>query len=238
MEGSIHGFLALRTMQGKILAAGDFVQVVRGDRIESRLVFRFRDGSVDDETSVFSQQGNFRLLNYRHVQKGPSFRNPMDVLINTSTGQVTVRFKDKSDDKVETDRLDLPADLANGILINILKNIRHDTKEMKVSYLAATPKARLIRLSIAPQGEETFLIAGSRRKATRFVVKAELGGITGIIAPLLGKQPEDTLVWLVGGQAPVFVKSEGPLYVGGPIWRIEMTSPVWRRTPARVNGGR
>jgi hypothetical protein len=138
--------------------------------------------------------------------------------------------KDNGEDKVETDRLDLPADLANGILLNILKNIRHVTKETKVSYVAATPKPRLIRLSIAPQGEETFRVAGSRRKATRFVVKTELGGITGIIAPILGKQPEDTLVWIVSGEAPAFVKSEGPLYVGGPIWSIEMTSPVWRRT--------
>lgn len=233
MEGSVHGFLALRTMDGKIIASGDLIQVLRGNGVVSRLVFRFKDGSVDDETSVFSQQGHFRLLNYRHIQKGPAFQNPMDVSINASTGQVTVRFKDDDDDKVETERLDLPADLANGILLNILKNIRPDTKETKVSYIAATPKPRLIKLSIAPQGEESFLVAGSRRKSTRFAVKAELGGITGIIAPLLGKQPEGTLVWIVGGQAPAFVKSEGPLYVGGPIWSIEMTSPVWRRTQHR-----
>ena len=29
--------------------------------------------------------------------------------------------------------------------------------------------------------------------------------------------------------ALVFVKLEGPLYVGGPIWSIEMMSPVWRQ---------
>ncbi|MGI9072284.1 MAG: hypothetical protein ACR2JB_13445 [Bryobacteraceae bacterium] len=88
-----------------------------------------------------------------------------------------------------------------------------------------------MKLSITPQGEETFSVAGAHHKATRFRVKAELGGIAGMIAPLVGKQPADTDVWVVGGEPPAFVKSEGPRYLGGPIWSIEMTSPVWRRAP-------
>jgi hypothetical protein len=33
------------------------------------------------------------------------------------------------------------------------------------------------------------------------------------------------------GEAPAFVKSEQPFYLGGPVWRIELVSPVWPRTP-------
>ena len=40
----------------------------------------------------------------------------------------------------------------------------------------------------------------------------------------MGKQPPDTHVWVLGGEAPAFVKSEGPLYAGGPIWRIQLAS--------------
>ena len=54
LEGSVHGFLALRTMEGKLLAQGDLVQVVKGDRVTSQLVFHFKDGSVDSDTAVFS----------------------------------------------------------------------------------------------------------------------------------------------------------------------------------------
>ena len=54
-----------------------------------------------------------------------------------------------------------------------------------------------------------------------------IGGIAGWIAPLLGKEPPNIHVWILRGKAPAFVKSEGPLYNGGPIWRIELTSPVW-----------
>jgi hypothetical protein len=234
LEGTVHGFLALSTMDGKILAPGDLIQVIRRNQVVSRLVFRFKDGSLDDETAIFTQHGSLRLVSDHHIQRGPAFPHPMDVLITASTGQVTVRFMDDhGQEKVEMDHLDLPPDLANGIVLNILKNIRPETKETKMSYVAATPKPRFVKLSIVPQGEETFWIAGSAVKAVRFTIKAELGGITGVIAPLLGKQPADTNVWVAGGEAPTFVKLEGPSYLGGPIWRIQLRSPVWRQSPQK-----
>jgi len=65
-----------------------------------------------------------------------------------------------------------------------------------------------------------------------FVLKIEIGGVSGMIAPLLGKQPPDIHIWILGGEAPAFVKSESQLYLGGPIWRIELVSPVWPRAAA------
>ncbi len=182
---------------------------------------------MDDDTTIFSQRGVFRLISDHHIQRGPSFPDPTNVLINAASGQVTVRYQDKDREKAETDHLDLPPDLANGILLILLKNISPDTKETKVSYVGASPKPRLVHLSITPNGEETFSVAGARHKATVFRVKVEIGGIAGMIAPLIGKQPADTKVWVVGEGAPAFVRAEEALYVGGPIWSIQMTGPEW-----------
>ena len=114
-EGLVHGFLVLRTVAGETLADGDLIQVARGDQVTSRLAFRFKEGSVHDETAVFSQRRNFRLLSDL-VQKGPVFQHPMEVSIEGSTGQVTVRSTDDGGkEKVVTKRLDLPLDVANGI---------------------------------------------------------------------------------------------------------------------------
>jgi hypothetical protein len=220
----------LRTQEGKQLAAGDLIQVVRGDRLISELVFHFKDGSVDDEVTVFSQRGNFRLLSNHHVQKGPAFPHPMDVSIDASTGDVQVRSTEDGKEKVETEHLDLPADLANGMILTILKNISPDTPETKLSYVVATPTPRLVKLAVTPQGEDTLTTAGSPHRATQYVLKVELGGITGLVAPLIGKQPKDLRVWVLGGKAPAFVRMEGPLYEEGPMWRIELTSPVWKQS--------
>jgi hypothetical protein len=72
-EGLVHGFLVLRTLAGDTLADGDLIQVARGDRVTSRLVFRFKDGSVHDETAVFSQRRNFRLMTTTSCRRAQRF---------------------------------------------------------------------------------------------------------------------------------------------------------------------
>lgn len=93
--------------------------------------------------------------------------------------------------------------------------------------VAFTPKPRLVELVVTTAGDDALSIGRSTRKASHFVVKIEIGGIAGLIAPLIGKQPPDSHVWILEGEAPAFVRSEGPLAMGGPVWRIELVSPVW-----------
>ena len=93
--------------------------------------------------------------------------------------------------------------------------------------LVATPKPRIVKLEITPAAEDSFTVAGYRYKAARNSVHVQIGGINGVIAPIVGKKPPDNHVWMIGGKAPGFLKSEGPLFEGGPVWRIELTSPIW-----------
>src|ERR1051326_7711318 len=116
-EGLVHGFLVLRALDGQILADGDLNQVARGGRVTSKLVFRFRDGSYHEETAVFSQSHYFQLITNHLVQRGPSFSHPIDMSIDTSQRHVTVRYRDDNGkEKVADERMDLPPDLANGLI--------------------------------------------------------------------------------------------------------------------------
>jgi hypothetical protein len=227
-EGVVRGFLVLRTLEGTILAEGDVTQFARGDRVTSHTVLRFKDGSINEETVVFSQRHIFRLISDHQVQKGAAFKQPMDVSVDGLTGQVTVRYTDSDGkEKTVTERLKLPPDVSNGMILTLLKNIRPDVPLTTLSMVAAAPKPRLVKLLISPEGEDSFSAGGSSHKATRYVVKVDIGGVAGMVAPLVGKQPQDTHIWILGGDAPSFAKSEGPLYGSGPIWRIELTSPDW-----------
>jgi hypothetical protein len=230
LEGLVHGFLSLRSPEGALLASGDLIQNARGDRVTTQLVFRFKDGSVHDETAVFSQSGHFRLLSDHLVQTGRAFPQPMDMTIDARSGQVVVRYKDEhGEQKTESERLELPPDLANGIIITLLKNVRRDALPKSLSFVAATPKPRLVKLTIAVAGEAPFSVADSGRRATHYVLKVEIGGLAGLLAPLLGKQPPDSHVWILEGDAPAFVRSDAALFVGGPSWRIDLVSPTWPR---------
>lgn len=227
-EGVVHGFLVLRDMDGKALADGDLLQTSRGTRVTSRLVFHFKDGSLHDETAVFSQGQQFRLLSDHLIQKGLSFPQPIDMTIDAVKGLVTVRYSDDHGrPKVESEQMKLPSDLANGFVLTLLKNARPDAVPKSVGFIAATPKPRLVKLAISPGGEDSFTTGATARKATHYVLKVDIGGISGLVAPLVGKQPPDSHVWILGGEAPAFVRSEQPLYNDGPVWRIELTSPVW-----------
>lgn len=146
--GTIHGFVELRSEDGRVVASGDSTRVVRGDRITSRTLFHFRDGSIDDETAVFSQHHTFQLISYRHIQKGASFPQPTDLAIDMKSGQVTVHStgKDgKAEDKSE--HLDLPPDLANGLVPTLVENMHPDAgATITVSMVVTTPKPRLVNL--------------------------------------------------------------------------------------------
>jgi hypothetical protein len=55
----------------------------------------------------------------------------------------------------------------------------------------------------------------------------ELGGAAAVIAPLIGKEPPDYRVLIAGGEDPVFLQEQGPLYEGGPIWRVQQVSAAF-----------
>jgi hypothetical protein len=236
-EGLVHGFLLLRSLEGKVVAEGDLAQNTIGNIVTSRLTYHFKDGSLHEESSVFSQSRTFHLLKYHLTQKGPAFPHQQDLMIDAKKGEVSVSYTDDDGkEKVTHDRLDVPADLANGIMQTVMKNIRPSENQVRVSIIAATPKPLVVKLQISPDGEETFKIGDSQRKASRFEITVEIPGIKGWFAHLMGKQPPPTKVWILDGTAPAFVKSEGPLCMDCPVWRTELASPVWEEKPAQESG--
>ncbi|HEY6488570.1 MAG: hypothetical protein WCC26_14310 [Terracidiphilus sp.] len=216
-----------------MLASGDLIQVAHGDQVTARTLFRFKDGSIDDETTVFSQRHSFRLISDHHIQKGPFFPHPMDVFVDARKNLVTVRSEGKDGkEETNTNHFDLPTDLANGMVPVLCDNIAPDATQTTVSMLVATPKPRLVKLVISPHGEDPFSIGGDSHQGTHFEIKIDLGGVAGIVAPLIGKQPPDIQLWIVGGEAPTFIREQGPNYPEGPVLNIELARPVWPDSPA------
>ena len=221
----MHGFLLLKSEDGKVIAVGDQTSIVRGDEIRFRLIFHFRDGSIDDETTTFRQGSVFQLIRDRHIQKGPSFPQPLDMTLNVPAGEVT--WREVKEERVKTEHMDLPPDLVNGMMSLTVENFPAKAAEMKVSYVVVASKPRVVKLSIKPDGEDRAFVGGLGRRANRFNVHVEIGGLAGVIAPVLGMQPPDTKLWILDGDVPGLVKMEGALYEKGPIWTMVLTSPAW-----------
>lgn len=226
-EGTVRGFLVLTDTGGGRIASGDFSQVSGAGEIQTHTVFHFKDGSEQGETVVFTQKPTFVLKSYHLVQKGPAFRDDMDVMLVRATGHYLVKTKAHKDgqEKVVEGRIDLPLDVYNGMIPVVTKNLVKGAKET-VHMVGFTPKPRVIGLEINPSGEEKLQIGDLKKTALHYVLKPKLG-LLEIPATLFGRMPPDNHIWILAGDAPAFVKFEGPLSVEGPIWRIELTSPIW-----------
>jgi len=217
-EGVSHAFPVLRSVGGEKLAQGELIQIPRGDRVENRLTFRFRDGSLYDERVVFSQKDMFTLMSYQIAQKGPSFPESIDAKVDRETGRYEVRYKGDEDatEEVLKGKIELPSDVYNGLLGMLMKNMPAGTSTT-VQIIAFTPKPRFVKMLLMPAGNDTVMMGEVAVPATRFLIKPQLG----LFASLLVSELPDVKIWILGGEAPAFLKFEGPLFFMGPIWRID-----------------
>ena len=225
-EGLARGFIILTDDRGKTIADGESSQVIEKGNVTSHLVIRFRDGSFYEDRTVYSQNGVFRLISDHAIQKGPSFRIDSDVRVDANGGEVRVESTDsKGRKKTLTKKMELPADLANGLIFTLVKDIDRRGPGATFSYLVASPQPRLVKLVFRPAGEDAFAAGEMRERANHIVMSVVIGGIAGVVAPLIGKKPPDADIWVLDDSAPSFAGFRGAFYPGGPVWTISLVSP-------------
>jgi hypothetical protein len=218
-EGVGHAFLLLRTLDGTQIASGDLLQVV----------FHFKDGSLLDETVVFTQDGVFVMRSYRLLQRGPAFAEDTELVLERASGKYSVTTTDQSDGREEIfeGMLELPVDVYNGMILTVVKNLPKETGAT-VDMVAFMPEPLLIELEIALADDHMVLAGDLVKTATHFVLKPRPGAWREFFATLFGRMPADYHPWVLTEEAPpAFVKFRGPLDPKGPEWLIELTSPRW-----------
>jgi hypothetical protein len=225
-EGPTYGLVALSSLGGEVLADGELIQTVKRHSVESQLTFRFKDGSLHDEVVVFTQDKVFRLVSYRLTQRGPTFPDDMEVAFDRGSGHYQVRYREHAKDKDERHegRVEMPADLYNGMGSLLIRHL--SGRRGSGHLLAFSPKPRLLRLELIPAGENAFLVGSVARSATRYLMKLEVPGLMGALATVAGKDPPDVHYW-ISNAAPGFLKFEGSMFLNGPIWRIEPSPARW-----------
>jgi hypothetical protein len=225
VEGSVHGFVRLATSDGKPLADGDLVQVVRDSTIESRMVFAFRDSSVFEETVTFTQRDVFTMLQYHLLQRGPAFATDLDAtLLRSGDYQVTSSAHPGGAQQHYSGKLALPPDVYNGMVITVAKNLSVGTTTT-VHFVAFTPKPRLIGLELTSATAPPTTLGRHAERTVLVTLKPRLGPFVHLFASLFGRMPPDSHAWIVTQGGPAFVRFEGPMYLG-PVWRLDLVAPA------------
>ena len=225
-EGPARGFVVIRDLSGRIVGNGEALQIERRNRLVNHVILHFKDGSLHDEVTEYTQKGEFKLLRHHLIQSGPSFKLRMETNLDVLTGRFTARYTEKGEEKEINEHLDLAPDVCNGLIWTLLKNLEPSEESAEVSMVAVTPKPRIIKLQIHREEPATFAVGGEKLKALYFTVHTKIAGVAGVVAPLVGKQPPDAQVWILDGAVPLFLKYVGPLDGDGPIWQIEPVTAV------------
>lgn len=229
-EGTVHGFLELRTESDSLIAHGDLLQVPTDSGLESRMILHFRDNSYFEETTRYTQHQVFRLQSYRLVQRGPSFSQDLDAGFSIG-GAYQVRSVSHEDGKESRydGKLELPADTYNGLPVVVTRNLRPGDTTL-VHLVAFTPKPRVIGLEISFVAASHVVLGERAEETAHFRLTPKLGAFTAFFAKLLGKLPPDSHIWVVTEQVPAFIHFKGPLYTG-PSWQLSLTTPTWPKRP-------
>ena len=124
----------------------------------------------------------------------------------------------------------MPADTYNGLASTVLTNLAAGAQQATIAIVIGGDKPRLAHLKSTLSGQKDFTLGGVKREAAEWIVHVDLGGVAKVVAPIIGKQPPDYHVLIAGGEDPVFIREEGPLYEGGP----DMACSTDQRGTARV----
>ena len=145
-----------------------------------RMTYRFVDGSIDDETTTYMQQGTFRLIQDHHIEKGPFFSRPIDFTVDAGNGIAISRTTDKNGRmRVESKHIKMPNDLANGIVGTLLLNVSNNTTPFREGMLAPVGGGRLIQLLISSEGEQTVRLSGQTTPGDGVSHPSRAGGHRG-----------------------------------------------------------
>lgn len=225
-EGVTQGYLSVSVPGGPRIAEGEVSQVATGaDRLVSRMVLRFNDGSRYNETVIFSQQKVFKLLRYSVDQKGPSFAQELHFDLDGATGAYTVVEGAASKEKSSrTGNMELPPDVYNGMTVMVLKNLP-ESGQASFSIVSVDQEPTLYPVMVRPIDVDAVKTGNRKGEAVHYVLQPTVKWLKRALVWLFSKTIPEYHFWLITHDVPAFTKFEGPLYTGGPIWRIEQISP-------------
>jgi hypothetical protein len=129
---------------------------------------------------------------------------------------VRYRADEASPEEILTGRFEVPDDAYNGLLSTLLKNL-DPGKSQTVQIVAFTPRPRAITMLLTPAAQEPVTMGTMPVPATRFHITPQLGGLASLLVMAL----PDVKTWIANGEAPAFLRFEGPLFFMGPVWRID-----------------
>jgi hypothetical protein len=204
-EAAARGFPAMRTLDGKPLGDGDFVQWLEGGRVHIKIVYRSPGGRIE-ERAVFRQRPELiqESWSWRELRQTRLYR-AFDV--DFSSGLARAKKGEEAwSDKLEIEPGRTFAGFGFTLAIKGLRSQMVRGQHAELRAIGFTPKPKAVGVDVSYAGAERVSMAGRVITGDHFVIHAK---IPWFAEPFV--EVPDTHLWLTTPPAVGFLRWEGPL---------------------------
>jgi len=224
LSGASHGYPALRDLNGKKLADGEFMQWVQDDKVHVRIIYRFKGNRRIEENAVLRQQPDVRQeeWSWRETEDKQLVR---EFGVNFTSGTATAQKRENNELKHWDEKIDVePGKTFAGFGFTLaIQNLRKRLlggEQIELKAVGFRPKPQVVTVQISHAGVNRMQMSGRTLKGDHFVVHPEVPAI----AKLFIRVP-DTQIWLTNPAPPGFLRWEGPTAEpNDPIVRVDLVS--------------
>lgn len=222
LEGEAHGFPALRSLEGKTLADGEFTQWLDGDRLHLKIRYDFGPDRWIEESSVIRQEPTLIQEQWSWVEmRDGSVQRRFQV--DFLSGTASAEKREENELRRWTEHMDLePGQAFAGAAWSLaIKSVRARLihgETIPFQTVGFTPEPRGATVEITHTGLDRLTMSGRALSGDRFRIHPK---IPWIIQPFV--DVPDSQIWLVNTLPAAFLRWEGPLAEpGDPLVRVDL----------------
>lgn len=222
LEGTARGFPAMRSLDGKTIADGDFVQWLEGGRLHVKIAYQFPDGRRVEEHAVFRQRPELIQVGWawRETRQGKVQRQ-FDV--NFGSGTAVARKLEKDEVEQWSEKVDIEpgrtfAGFGFTLAIKGLRKRLLSGEHVELRAIGFTPKPKAVDVDVSFGGLERMSMSGRTITGDRFVIHPKIPKIAELFVDV-----PDTHIWLTSPPPAAFLRWEGPLAEPkDPVIRVDL----------------
>lgn len=209
-EGDVAGTTTILAPDDHEIGVVEYRQVRRGDRLSSRRVARFADGSSDEDEAEAIVAERLEAISGRSVVRDADGEAIVDVTIDVRGGRISGTVgRDAARREVSIQVAFPPATYWGPLVFIALKNFAANAEDGRLVFrtVAPTPTPRVFDMVLTDAGPASLAQAGVTLDARRFTLAPTLNWA---IDPIIRLVVPEAAFFLLPGDPPALARFTGP----------------------------